>query len=488
METTIDRKPRVVVIGGGFAGQALIRALRNKPVDILLIDKNNYMTFQPLLYQVATSELEPEEIAYPLRGIVQNQSNVRFRLGEVLCVDWTKKRVILSDACQVPFDFLVIAAGTTPNYFGIEGAEEFCFPLKKLNDAIKLRSHVLKLFEMADQNPSLIKKGILNFVITGGGPTGVEMAGALIELLQHTLKRDYPHLPLDKARVVLVEANDTLLRMFKDESQMHAIEKLKESGVHIALDEKVVRVTKRGVYLKSQRIIPTATAIWAVGVKASPLADKLQLEQTRGGRIVVEPDLSVPEHSYAFIAGDIGAAKDKNGNLLPQLGSVANQEGKHIAKQIIRSLTGKQTQPFVFKNPGTMATIGRHAAVAEFPGDIRLAGFFAWLTWLGLHLVLLVGFSNRMHVLISWITGYVTQTRSARLILEENLHINAPSPKVTLPSHSELSNKTLLPKTTPVLEPQIASIAAFTNPLNRINQILTHADQLQRPFHRPQSG
>lgn len=409
---------RVVIIGGGFAGLSLARDLRKQPVEVVLVDKNNYHTFQPLLYQVATAGLEPEEITYPLRSIVQGQKNVRFRLGEVTKVEWQQKRVYFKDDQSLSFDYLILAAGATPNYFNIEGASENSFTLKSLSDAIQLRSHILHLFEKADQDPSLIKKGILNFVIVGGGPTGVEMAGALIELIQHTFKSDYPHLPLDKARVILIEAGDSLISMFKDESSAHALERLQEYGVHVALGERVVRISKNAVYLKSRKMIYSTTTIWAVGVKAAPLADVLDVEQTRGGRIVVDMDLRIPSRPYVFVIGDMAAAMDKKGNLLPQLASVAQQAGKHVAKQITSELKGDQLKPFTFKNPGQMATIGRHAAVTEFPGDIRFAGTFAWLTWLVLHLAVLFGFRNRMHVLISWMCSYFSNCRGARLILD----------------------------------------------------------------------
>lgn len=428
------KQQRVVIIGGGFAGLSLARDLSKQPVEVVLVDKNNYHTFQPLLYQVATAGLEPEEITYPLRSIVQGQKNVRFRLGEVSKVDWKQKRVYFTDNQSLSFDFLVLAAGATPNHFNIEGAAQNTYTLKSLSDAIRLRSHILQLFEKADQDPSLIKQGILNFVIVGGGPTGVEMAGALIELIQHTFKRDYPHLPLDKARVILIEAGESLISMFKEESSAHAFERLQDSGVHIALRERVVRISAHAVYLKSRKMIQSPTTIWAVGVKASPLADALGVEQTRGGRIVVDLNLRIPGRPDAFVIGDMAAAMDIKGKPLPQLASVAQQAGKHVAKQITRELKGQSLRPFVFRNPGQMATIGRHSAVAEFPGDIRFAGTFAWLTWLILHLAVLVGIHNRMHVLVSWVCSYFSNCRSARLILEDTSASVVKAPDIKLPS------------------------------------------------------
>ena len=255
-------------------------------------------------------------------------------------------------------------------------------------------------------------------MVIGGGPTGVEMAGALIELFQNALKDDYPELPIEKARVVLVEAGPELLNAFSDESKKHALEVLRDRGVHVVTNERVIEVSGDAIYLGSKRMIKTATPIWAVGVKASPLANLLQLEQTRGGRIVVNADLSIPEKAGAYVIGDMAGSCDENGRLHPQLASVARQGARHVAGQIRGMLASKPAKAFVYKSPGIMATVGRHAAVAEFPGEIRLEGFFAWLTWLMLHLLLLVGLKNRLHVLVSWLCNYCTRDRSARLILE----------------------------------------------------------------------
>ncbi|MFK7843728.1 MAG: NAD(P)/FAD-dependent oxidoreductase [Rhodothermales bacterium] len=422
--SSTQTRPHVVIVGGGFAGQALASELKKTAVDITLIDKNNFLTFQPLLYQVATAGLEPEEIVYPIRAVFQNQNNFRFRLGKVVGVDWRQKKVYLEGQLPIAYDYLVIAAGTTPNFFGISGAQRHCFPLKQLSDAINLRSHVLKQFEKADRAPELLKKGLLNFAVIGGGPTGVEMAGALIELFQNTLTNDYPELPVEKARVILIEAGGQLLGAFNKDSQKHAHEVLSERGVHIVTNERVIEVADGAILLGSKRVIKTATPIWAVGVKASPLAGVLQLEQTRGGRILVNGDLSIPEKEGAFVIGDMAGCMDEEGNLHPQLASVAKQGAKHVAAQIKATLDNKPGNDFRYKDPGIMATIGRHAAVAEFPGEIRLEGFFAWLTWLSLHLLLLVGFHNRVHVLVSWLCNYFTKDRSARLILdsEDEVH------------------------------------------------------------------
>ena len=273
-------KPRVVVVGAGFGGLTLARALRKAPVEVLLIDRQNYHTFQPLLYQVATAGLEPEEIAHAVRGIFQRQKNFHFRLGSVVGVDRATKAVLLEDGHRIPFDYLVLATGVATNFFGIEGVEAHSFPLKSLPEAVALRSHIIGQFEQADRDPSLLEQGALTFVVVGGGPTGVEMAGALVELFQMVLRKDFPHLPLDRARVVLVEASPRLLGAFHETSQAYALKKLARRGVEVRLDEPVVRVEADAVVLKSGEVLPTKTLIWAAGVRTAPLADALAMEQT----------------------------------------------------------------------------------------------------------------------------------------------------------------------------------------------------------------
>ncbi|MEZ4698797.1 MAG: NAD(P)/FAD-dependent oxidoreductase [Rhodothermales bacterium] len=462
-----------MIVGGGFGGQALALALRKTPVELLMIDPNNYLTFQPLLYQVATAGLEPEEIVYPIRGVFRNQLNYRFRLGKVDGVDFEENQVILDTGERIDYEFLALAAGSTPHYFGIEGAREHSFPMKSLPDAIALRSHILHRFELADQYPERIQDGLLNFVVIGGGPTGVETAGALVELLQHSLPNDYPDLRLDKARVILIEGGPHLLGPFKPDSRKHAYEALREQGVHIMLSERVVRVTPHAVHLDSKKFIRTNTPIWAVGVRANPLADRLGLDQTRGGRVVVNADLSLPDRPNVFVVGDMAASADGEGALHPQLASVARQAGRHVGHVIQHRLRQETAPPFVYRNPGIMATVSRHAAVAEFPGDIRLEGFFAWMSWLVLHLILLVGFHNRMHVFISWLCTYLTHNRSARLILHMGHHdeIAEATPPAKPPAHR-------LPDTQPALvharrRGQTAEDASTTeDPLRHIHLLL----------------
>ncbi len=411
-------KPRVVVVGAGFGGLTLARALRNVPVEVVLIDRQNYHTFQPLLYQVATAGLEPEEIAHAVRGIFQRQRNFRFRLGAVVDVDRTTRQVCLESGEKIAYDYLVLAAGLTTNYFGMKGAETHGFPLKSLSEAIALRSHVIRQFEQANSDPSLIEEGAMTFVVVGGGPTGVEMAGALLELFQKVLRKDFPHLAVDRARVVLVEASPQLLGAFHEKSQAYAYDKLNRRGVEVRLGAPVVDVQAQAVTFKSGEVIPTQTLIWAAGVRPVALADALGVAQVRGGRIVVEADLSVPEHPEIFVIGDMAASRDDAGDLHPQLAPVAMQGARHVARQIKHRLAGRPATAFRYRDKGIMATIGRNAAVAELPVGPRSSGFIAWVMWLFLHLVLLIGFRNRLNVLVNWTWNYFTYDRSARLIMD----------------------------------------------------------------------
>ncbi|ARA94047.1 FAD-dependent oxidoreductase [Rhodothermaceae bacterium RA] len=417
----MQQKPRVVIVGAGFGGLTLARTLRKDPLDVVLIDRTNYHKFQPLLYQVATAGLEPEEIAHAVRGVFQGRRNLHFRMATVTGVDFPARQVRTASGALIPYDYLVLAAGAETNYFGVDGAEAHSFPLKDLHEAVTLRAHIIRQFERADRNPALIdQEGLLNFVVTGGGPTGVEMAGALLELFQMVLRKDYPDLPVDRARVILIEMADQVLTPFDDALRQYACQTLTRRGAEVWLGRQVVRVTATAVHLSDGTTIPTRTLIWAAGVKAPPLADALGLEQTGGGRVVVEPDLSVPGHPEVFILGDMAASRDEHGRLHPQLAPVAIQGARHVAEQIRRRLRGEATQPFRYTDKGIMATIGRNAAVAEIrkPVSFKTTGFLAWLMWLGLHLIMLIGFRNRLQVLVNWTWNYFTYDRSARLILD----------------------------------------------------------------------
>lgn len=424
-------KPKVVIIGAGFGGLSAARALRKASVDVLLIDKNNYHTFQPLLYQVATAGLEAEEIAHAVRGIFHKQKNFDFYLGEVTGVDWPAREVQIADGTNIPFDFLILATGATTNYFGVEGAESFGYGLKNLAEAVNLRSHIIAQFEEANNDPNRSTNEGLNVVVVGGGPTGVEMAGALCELFHKVLLKDYPNLPVDRAQVYLIEASPQLLNAYHPKLQPYAAKQLERRGVNVMLDTQVVRVTPDAVHLSSGEVIPTQTMIWAAGVRANPLAEKLGLPTTRGGRIEVAHDLSVAGFNGVYAIGDNAASKNAAAEIDPQLAPVAMQGGVHVAKQIIAHLEQKPATTFSYKSRGIMATIGRNAAVSQLDIGIRNTGFIAWVMWLVLHLMQLVGFRNRLNVLLNWAWNYFTYDRSARLIMPVQTDEEAPTPQET---------------------------------------------------------
>jgi NADH dehydrogenase len=412
-----------VIVGAGFGGVTTARARARAPVDIVLIDRRNHHTFQPLLYQVATAGLEAESIAHAVRGIFHGQSNVHARLGTVCGVDWSRRELVTSDGTMVPFDLLVLAPGAVTNSFGVPGVDEAAFPLKSIADAVALRSHILRQFEAADADPSAIDAGALTFVIVGGGPTGVEMAGALCELFQHVLAKDFPGVDLGRARVVLVEALDRLLATFHRSLGEHARETLAALGVEVLLRRTVEEVTAGSVRFDGGAEISTRTLVWAAGVRAHPLLSDLGLPVGPTGRVPVGPDLRVEGRHDVFVIGDGADARDRRGRPYPQLAPVAMQQGRHVARTIARTIGAGTSRPrhgrrFRYVNKGSMATIGRNRAVAQLPLGLRFRGFIAWLMWLGLHLVYLIGFRNRTTVLLNWAWNYATYDRGARVIVE----------------------------------------------------------------------
>jgi NADH dehydrogenase len=397
---------KVVIVGAGFAGLKAAQALKSAPVEITLLDTRNFHTFQPLLYQVATAALDPEEIASSVRGIFSRQKNLRFRMARVTGVDWATKTVATAQGDAIAFDYLVLAAGAVAHDFGIPGVREHTFGLKSLEDALVLRQHVLRLLERADAHPDLVTQGLLHVVIVGGGPMGVELAGALAELFAHTLPRDYPNINPAQARVTLLEAAEYLLGAFHPVLRQDTLKALRDRGVDVRFGEAVTRVAPDRVTLKSGTDILTQTVIWSAGITASPLAAVLGVEQTRGGRVVVADDLSLPAHPESFVIGDMAAGNAAGGGLYPQMARPAMQSGSHVAAQILRRIRGEASLPFVYRDPGIMATIGRNAAVAQFPGGLRVSGFIAWLMWVFLHLMQLVGFRNRFNVFVNWMFHY----------------------------------------------------------------------------------
>jgi len=411
----VDR-PKVVVVGAGFGGVQVARSLLGAPVDVTIIDRQNYTTFQPLLYQVATSGLPAADVAYPVRGMFPRQDNVRFRYGTVVGVDWDARLVQLDGQEPLAFDHLVLAAGAGARWFGVPGAAEWAFPLYTLDEASHLRNHIVQQFEAAEVVPERIDDGVLTFVVVGGGPTGVETAGALSELVTKVFRSDYPDLDVARARVVLVEAQDSVLTALHPKSQAAAVQGLEERGVELRLGESVAEVSRSSVKLSGGEVLPAHTVVWCAGVSPNPLAETLGLPTGRGGRVTVSPDLSVVDRPGAWAIGDVAAVPDKDGMPLPQVAPVAMQSGRHVGRQIARLVTGRGTQRFRYKDKGTMATIGRRDAVADLPGGLHLTGTIGWLSWLALHLLYLSGVRNRVSVLLNWGWAYVTWDRP-RLIL-----------------------------------------------------------------------
>src|SRR6266852_7459508 len=413
----MSKTPHVVIVGAGFGGLEAAEQLAHVPVEVTLIDRHNYHTFQPLLYQVATSLLNAEDVGAPVRSIFRHQENVTFRMATVTGVDVPNHKIQLEDGNQISYDFLVLAGGATVNYFNTPGAAEHAFPLYTLMNAVTLRNRILERFEAAVRDSTLIEDGVLNFVVVGAGPTGVKIAGALSDLVYNLLPDDYHRLATESARVIILERDREVLAPFKDNLRAYAKEELEERRVEVRLGEAVTDVGRTFVRLGSGEEIKTHTLIWAAGVRANPLADTLGLPQGHGGRIKLNPDLSVPEHPEIFVVGDMGEVASE-GKVLPQLGSVAIQSGGHVAQQISRRLAGEPTQPFKYWDKGFMATIGRGAAVVEFPKQRTLHGRLACFAWLGVHLTLLSPVRNRIEVLWNWSWSALTHDRAARIIIQ----------------------------------------------------------------------
>ncbi len=411
------KRPRVVVIGAGFGGLHVAEKLARQEVDVLVLDRNNYHGFWPLLYQVATAGLEPESIAYPIRAILRKFPNVTFQLAEVQKIDFETKQVLTANSDPINYDYLVMAAGSTNNFFGNQQLADNTLGLKNLDEAVTLRNRVLLAFEQAvsEKDPAR-QKALMTFVVIGGGPTGVELAGAFSELIRHVLRKDYPMLDTSMARVILVEAADNILATFPNSLRKSAEKRLKKMGVEINMKIAVESVINDLVTLKDGRQFQAHTVIWAAGVRGAKIADTLGIKLQRGARVPVEPTLNLAEHPEVFIVGDLAYLEGYNGNRpYPQVAQVAMQMGKQAAKNILANLRGKPMQPFHYFDKGNMATIGRQAAVLDAFG-IRLSGFIAWVGWLLVHLLYLVGFRNRLIALTNWAYSYFTYDRGARLI------------------------------------------------------------------------
>jgi len=407
----------VVVVGAGFGGLRAARALRRAPVQVVLLDRNNYHLFQPLLYQVATAGLEPEEIAKPARAILRGQKNCDFRMVDVTRVDLAAKRLETS-AGPMSFDFLVLAPGGETNFFGLESMERHGLGLKDIPDAVEIRNHVLTCFEQAMLEPDAERRrALLTFIVVGGGPTGVEMAGALSELIRLVLVKDYPRLNIKDVRILLLEATDKLLAAMPERLREAAAKTLWRKYVEVRFGASVADFDGERLRLKSGEVIPAQTVIWAAGVRASSLNATLGLPAARQGRIPVEPTLQVTGHPEVFIIGD-AAYREQDGEPLPMVAPVAIQMGQSVARNIARQLRAQPLRPFRYRDQGTLATIGRNAAVANVFG-VKLSGFPAWVIWLVIHIIQLIGFRNKLFVLINWAWDYFFYERAARLITRD---------------------------------------------------------------------
>jgi NADH dehydrogenase len=406
--------PRVVIVGAGFGGLIAARKLATSPVQVTLIDRRNYHTFQPLLYQVATAGLSPGEIAAPIRWILRGRSNVRILMGEVEDVDVSRRVVRLVDA-DIPYDYLIVAAGASHAYFGHDEWEPFAPGLKTIEDALEIRRRVLLAFELAERQAAESGEQVqLNFVVVGGGPTGVELAGTLAEIARRALVNEFHSIDPERTRILLLEGGPRVLPAYPEDLSRSAGEQLRHLGVEVHTSAMVTGIEPAAV-ITSQTRLPAAVILWAAGVAASPLGKKLGAPVDRAGRVLVNPDLSLPGHPEVFVIGDLASLKDKNGNPLPGLAPVAMQQGKATAKNIERELRGNPRQNFHYLDKGSLATIGRAAAVAQF-GKVHISGFLAWLSWLFVHILFLIGFRNRIIVLIQWAWAYFTYERGARLI------------------------------------------------------------------------
>ncbi len=406
-------KPHVVIIGGGFGGLSAARALDGAPVRVTLLDHHNYHLFQPLLYQVATAGLSPGDIASPIRWILRRQKNVQVLLADVQAIDTTRRELTL-DGGQLGYDYLIVAAGASHSYFGHDEWEGLAPGLKTLDDALEMRRRMLLGFEQAErsENPAE-RQRLLTFAIVGGGPTGVELAGALAEIASHTLAHEYRSAEPRSARILLIEAAPTILGMYPPDLQEAAERSLEKLGVELRKGSPVTAIRPGAVEVAGETI-PVGTVFWAAGVAASPLARSLGVSLDRAGRVPVLPDLTIPGHRDVFVIGDLAVFR-ADGQPLPGVAQVAMQEGRHAAKNVLRAAAGEAMTQFHYRDYGNMATIGRGAAIADF-GKVRLSGWIAWVAWLTLHIVKLIGFRNRLGVMLQWGWSYFTYQRSVRLI------------------------------------------------------------------------
>jgi NADH dehydrogenase len=467
-DMTENRVPHVIIVGGGFGGLNAARALRSAPVRVTLIDRNNHHLFQPLLYQVATAGLSAADIAYPIRSVLTSQKNAEVVMAEVTGVDTAQKRVLMHDL-SLPYDYLILATGAEDNYFGHNEWAEYAPGLKTIAQATEIRRQVLLAFEAAElesefQNPNNLqdleidvarRKSYLTFVLVGGGPTGVEMAGAIAELSRVALARDFRHIDPTSTRIILLDAGERILSTFPEELSRKAQLELEQKGVEVRTHARVEKVDDDGVIVNGERIF-SKNVVWAAGVKASPAAKWLGVEADRGGRAVVTPDLSVPGLPEVFVIGDTAHAEN-NGKQLPGVAQVAIQSGVYVTKVIKARIAGRQEPgAFSYFDKGNLATVGRSFAILDSNG-IRMSGFIAWLAWLGVHVMFLIGFRNRISVMMQWVAAYLTYSRGARLISSGQPVLppgkNPAAPRLATLTPADISASTPAPAEMPKAPP-----------------------------------
>jgi NADH:ubiquinone reductase (H+-translocating) len=414
-----DTRPCVLILGGGFAGVGAAQKLKDAEVDVVLVDRHDYHTFQPLLYQLATGLLGRTAVGHSLRDLVGHQKNTTVHKATVAAVDLGARQVEFEDLDPIAYDYLVFGLGAKVNYFGTDGAPEHAFPMYTLPDAVRLKEHLLERWEAADHDPNLVEDGALNVVIVGGGPTGVETAGAMAELYNADFAKDYPSVEPGKARVTLVEAGPELFSMFQPKLREYAAKALEERSVEVKTGTAVAAVAPTRVTLKSGEMLKAHTLVWGAGLQGNPVAQALGIPLERGNRIGVGPDLSLPGHPEVYVPGDVAAIVDsKTGQVLPQLGSVALQSGEHVGETIARRIAGKDPKPFKYTDKGTMAAIGRGAAVVQMLGGRTMTGVTAQLAWSTVHLALLPTNEDRAKAVVDWAGAALTHERAGRISVE----------------------------------------------------------------------
>jgi NADH dehydrogenase len=416
-----DSHPRVLILGGGFAGVGAAQKLKKAEADVVLVDRHDYHTFQPLLYQLATGLLEQTAVGHSLRDLLSRHDNTAIHKAAVTGIDLEQKTVEFDEIAPVSYDYLVMGLGATVNFFGTAGAPDHAFPMYTLPQAEHLKDHLLERWEAADRDPGLIDDGALNVVVVGGGPTGVETAGALAELYREDFARDYRGVEPEDARVILVEAGPELFAMFKPKLREYAEKALTDRGVEVMTGKAVASVTPTRVTLKSGEELKTHTLVWGAGLQGNPLVQSLGIDLERGNRIGVGPDLTLPDHPEVYVVGDVAAITDaKTEQVLPQLGSVALQSGEHAGESIARRIAGEEPRPFKYKDKGTMATIGRGAAVVQMLGGKTMTGVKAQVAWGTVHLALLPTNEDRAKAVVDWAGATFTHQRVGRITVEQS--------------------------------------------------------------------